>query len=134
MRRVNDTTWAQPRRVTMSLPAGGEDDRHLFAYTQAKRPPSDWRCRVMPTPFSDLMMYLYEVARPFLGPVSAARPPNAIQMMLYYTAFQSRVSRHRDNFCTADFDSFQATGVDPSGSARLHTSATARQRIRTLRW
>ena len=101
-RRLNATTWPQPRRVTWSVPTTFGAN-WFFAYTQARRAPDDWRCRVMPFPVFELMMYLWQIARPYLGAVSGAAPPTAIQLCIYYVLFGCNMVRHRDNHNTADF-------------------------------
>ena len=71
--RINDkATYRQPRRVTWSVPASADNDRLLYAYTQAKRPPEDWRCRLMPEPVHALINFLWLFAKShgWLGPVS----------------------------------------------------------------
>ena len=57
----------------------------------------------MPFPVFELMMYLWQIARPYLGAVSGAAPPTAIQLCIYYVLFGCNMVRHRDNHNTADF-------------------------------
>ena len=118
--RLNATKYPQPRRVTYSVLAATEDDANdsdsnqrsdsnqptvkLFAYTQHGRDAGDWRCRLMPDPICDLMIYLHKFAlgAGLLSGWCKERLPTACQLMCYYTAFQSKVTRHRDNWCTED--------------------------------
>ena len=107
--RLNASQYPQPRRVTWSVEAAAAHlvpgvgwVQPLYAYTQARRPPQDWRCRLMPAVLSDFMVELWRLALPYLGPVSARSPPNACQLMLYYVLFGSTIGRHRDNYSTAD--------------------------------
>ena len=107
--RLNATPYPQPRRVTGSEEAAAAHlvpsvgwVQPLYAYTQARRPPQDWRCRPMPPELSKFKDELWRLALPYLGPVSARSPPNACQLMLYYVLFGSAIGRHRDNYCTAD--------------------------------
>ena len=115
VQRLNATQWAQPRRVTWSVPAEADDEeaatRWFFGYTQARREPSDWRCRLMPLAVFNLVVYLWKMARPVLGRISAAAPPTAVQLMVYYTAFRGAITRHRDNFNSADYYSRCAAPV-----------------------
>ena len=89
--RLNSTPWRQPRRHTCSVEIdpecspgdggeAGDSVKQYFAYTQARRNPRDWRCRGMPYPLFQFVVYLWDVARPFLGAISAASPPTAVQM------------------------------------------------------
>ena len=104
--RLNNTTYAQPRRVTWSelvphelVPqefAGEEDDTWcLFAYTQAYRHPEDWRCRPMPSPVQDLKHYVWQAAKATgrLSDYCAQHAPTACQLMIYYVLLGNRIGR-----------------------------------------
>ena len=106
------SSQASVSSLTWSVPAEADDEeaatRWFFGYTQARREPSDWRCRLMPLAVFNLVVYLWRMARPVLGRISAAAPPTAVKLMVYYTAFRGAITRHRDNFNSADYYSFQS--------------------------
>lgn len=103
--RLNATSYPQPRRRSWSVPAGPmvEDEdgnmiRDMFMYTAYGRLAHDWEAVVMPRPVYDLGVFLWKAAFPLLTLKSQAHPPNGCQLLLYYTAFNSCMGRHRDNY------------------------------------
>jgi hypothetical protein len=111
--RLNATDYAQPRRVTWSVPVASSETRddgtiELHCYTQYGRAPDDWKCRLMPSPVCELMLFCWKLAKAAnaLTPSCASTPPTAVQLMMYYTLFKSAVGRHRDNFSTEHFIDF----------------------------
>ena len=122
--RLNNTTYAQPRRVTWSelvshelIPQefAGEEDATwcLFAYTQAYRHPEDWRCRPMPSPVQDLKHYVWQAAKATgrLSDYCAQHAPTSCQLMIYYVLLRNCIGRHRDNFSHEHFQQY-LDGVD----------------------
>jgi hypothetical protein len=72
--------------------------RDMFMYTAYGRLAHDWEAVVMPRPVYDLGVFLWKAAFPLLTLKSQAHPPNGCQLLLYYTAFNSCMGRHRDNY------------------------------------
>ena len=94
--RLNTTEYPQPRRKAWS-DTDGED--RLYMYTDYGRLPSDYSCSPMPPGVANLRDEVHQAAYPFLGDTSrAAGKPNSVQLLLYYTAFSSKIGRHRDNY------------------------------------
>ena len=94
--RLNATTYPQPRRKAWSDEDG---EGRLYMYTDFGRLPCDYSCSTMPPAVANLRDELYQAAFPFLGETSrGAGKPNSVQLLLYYTAFNSRIGRHRDNY------------------------------------
>ena len=115
MRRValNATDYAQPRRVTMSVPAGGvhvdgdgDSVQSLYGYSHYGRLPEDTRCRQMSKATLELMHRLWHIAKPYLREQSRRTPPTACQILFYYAVLGGRIGRHRDMFRTQDVHSF----------------------------
>ena len=88
---INKSKYRQPRRKTWSVvvdssqdqPPHSQDQAALFAYTQFGRKPSDWRSSPMPMEVFEFSILLWLLARPYLGAVSRASPPTAVQVMMY---------------------------------------------------
>ena len=84
---INKSKYRQPRRKTWSVvvdssqdqPPHSQDQAALFAYTQFGRKPSDWRSSPMPMEVFEFSILLWLLARPYLGAVSRASPPTAVQ-------------------------------------------------------
>ena len=105
--QLNATHYPQPRRVTWSEEGCSEEPAPegfvwLYAYTQVYREPEDWCCRVMPPEVKELKNYVWRLARAtgILSRECSLSEPTACQLMMYYTALELRVGRHRDNFFT----------------------------------
>ena len=91
---INKSKYPQPRRKTWSVvvdssqedqPAHSQDQAALYAYTQFGRKPSDWRSSPMPMEVFALSILLWRLAMPYLGAVSKASPPTAVQVMMCWT-------------------------------------------------
>ena len=133
--KVNETSYPQPRRVRWSkvaIPEHIDEDGDrvvgLLGYPHIySRSKADVTCEVMPQALNDLISHLYPLALPFLAPNSCKTPPNACELNLYYTAFASKIGRHRDHYTTRDLENYLGAGVDPSlgvsrGVQAAHTS------------
>ena len=90
---INKSKYPQPRRKTWSVvvdssqedqPPHSQDQAALYEYTQFGRKPSDWRSSPMPMEVFALSILLWRLAMPYLGAVSKASPPTAVQVMMYY--------------------------------------------------
>ena len=91
---INMSKYRQPRRKTWSVEVDSSQDqppepedqasRALFAYTQFGRKPSDWRSSPMPLEVWEFLVLVWRLAKPYLGAVSRASPPTAVQVMMYY--------------------------------------------------
>ena len=137
--RLNSTSYPQPRRVTWSdqvshdtetylgLDPAPEGYIYLYAYTQYGRMPCDWRCRAMEPPVTALKLCLWQAVRGagVLTPFCQHTPPNAAQMMMYYTAFGSSVGRHRDNYCHNHLLHYLSSGRDVEACTTLDSGHTA---------
>ena len=77
------------------------------------RSPLDQTCEVMPPAVEALVSWAHMLAMPYLTKRSQASMPNACELNLYYTAFDSRIGRHRDNFTSQDLVKYLHNG-DPS--------------------
>ena len=104
-RRLNETTYAAPRRKSWSvtvLPQRADEDGEqmvsLFNYSAYGRVAEDVRCEQMPTPVFVLGEHLWLAAMPHLCEESRRNPPTHCQLLLYYTLFRSAMGRHRDNY------------------------------------
>lgn len=104
-RRLNDTCYAAPRRKSWSVvvKAASEDEDgewlvSLCNYSAYGRLAEDVRCAPMPSPVLSLGEQLWLAAMPYLCEASRRNPPTHCQLLLYYTLFQSRMGRHRDNY------------------------------------
>ena len=108
---INKSKCRQPRRKTWSVVVdSSQDEALLFAYTQYGRKPSDWRSSPMPMEVFELLVLVWRLAMPYLGALSRASPPTAVQVMMYYVLFDSNVGRHRDNFSSRDLHRWLETG------------------------
>ena len=119
--RLNTTSYGQPRRVRWSKEVVGQhmDDNGdqvvgCVAYPHYyTRSPLDQTCEVMPPAVEALVSWAHMLAMPYLTKRSQASMPNACELNLYYTAFDSRIGRHRDNFTSQDLVKYLHNG-DPS--------------------
>ena len=118
---LNTTTYKQPRRVLWATPLVSEHtdedgDRVIgcLCYPHYyKKSPLLQFCEAMPPAIDDLITFALQLAQPFLTPASRAARPNSCELCLYYTAFQSTMGRHRDNFVSRDLSTYLETR-DPS--------------------
>lgn len=116
--RLNETTYAQPRRVSWSVvvedaheDADGDHVTTLLNYTAYGRLPADWRARAMPAAVYDLGVAVWRSSYDVLTPVSRAHPPSGCQLLLYYQVFGSCMGRHRDNYNTAMSEQVRREGA-----------------------
>ena len=115
---LNTTSYRQPRRVHWSTPitplhSDEDGDRvvGLLSYpTNNTRSKLDETCWMMPEPLLDLKRELHHASLPFLAPNSRVQEPNHCALCLYYTAFDSCMGRHRDNFVSEDLVYYLDTG------------------------
>ena len=128
--RLNGTTYAAPRRTSMSVTLGephiknGVEVVELFNYTSFGRLPQDWRARPMPRCVFDLGVCCWLSAMPWLKSMekhpdphkpkanpSLECPPTACQRLLYHGLFKGKMGRHRDNCSTGDLRQVLDSGV-----------------------
>ena len=64
---------------------------------------------VMPPVIDELIAFAVRLARPFLTTPSLAQYPNSCELSIYYTAFGSKIGRHRDNFVSKDLTTYLRT-------------------------
>ena len=69
----------------------------FFSYSQSYRSPEDWRGRLMPMDVFMLGVACWRAAYNELSMISQACPPTGCQALVYQTAFNSSIGRHRDN-------------------------------------
>ena len=111
---LNATTYPQPRRVQWATPTVPEHtdedgDRvvqcpcypHYYTKSQLLR-----RVEVMPPAVDELVKFAAQLARPWLTPPSLAHEPDSCELCIYYTAFKSKMGRHRDNFESKDLTTY----------------------------
>ena len=114
---LNDTTYPQPRRVQWATPTVPEHtdpdgDRvvqclcYPHYYTKS---PLLRMVEVMPPAIDELITFAVQLARPVLTPPSLAQRPNSCELCIYYTAFGSKIGRHRDNFVSHDLTTYLRT-------------------------
>ena len=115
--QLNNTEYAQPRRVRWGSPAGHNVEEELVClpcYPQNyTRSPLDITCERVPEAIQELSLLLWKESLPFLAPNSASAPPNYWQQCIYYTAFNGAMGRHRDNYTTKDLAAYFES-KDPS--------------------
>jgi hypothetical protein len=104
-RRLNETTYQQPRRKSWSvtvLPQRPDEDGEqvvsLCNYSAYGREAKDVRCEPMPMPVFTLGEQVWLAAMPYLCEESRRNPPTHCQLLLYYRLFRSAMGRHRDNY------------------------------------
>ena len=113
---LNFTTYPQPRRVQWATPtvpehtdADGDRVVQCLCYPHYyTKSPLLRMVEVMPPAIDELITFAVQLARPFLTTPSRAQYPNTCELCIYYTAFGSKIGRHRDKF------------VPASGSLRAH--------------
>lgn len=111
---LNSTTYAQPRRVQWAKPAApahidadGDCVAVMPCYPHYyRRSPLLAMCEQMPLAIEELTKYASAAARPFLTPASRSRDPDVCELCGYYTAFESKMGRHRDNFVSDDLATY----------------------------
>jgi hypothetical protein len=62
-----------------------------------------------PPVIDELIKYAAQLARPFLTTPSLSSYPNSCELCIYYTAFDSKIGRHRDNFVSKDLTTYLST-------------------------
>ena len=114
---LNATAYPQPRRVQWGTPTvpehtDADGDRvvqclcypHYFTKSPLLR-----MIEVMPPAINELVKYAAQLARPWLTTPSLAQYPNSCELCIYYTAFNSKIGRHRDNFSSQDLTTYLRT-------------------------
>jgi hypothetical protein len=107
---LNATTYPQPRRVqwgTSTVPeytdADGDRVVRCLCYPHYyTKSPLLRMVEAMPPVVDELIKYAVHLSRPFLTTPSLASYPNSCELCIYYTAFNSKIGRHRDNFVSKD--------------------------------
>ena len=136
---LNATTYPQPRRVQWATPTvpehtDADGDRvvgcvcYPHYYTKS---PLLRRVEVMPPVIDELITFALQLARPFLTTSSLALRPNSCELCIYYTAFDSKMGRHRDNFVTQDLCTYLRTR-DASVLYRQRNSQLANSNVLIL--
>ena len=114
---LNATAYPQPRRVQWATPTvpehtDADGDRvvgclcypHFYTKSPLLR-----TVEVMPPAVDELITFAFQLARPFLTAPSLAQYPNSCELCIYYTAFGSKIGRHRDNFVSEDLSTYLRT-------------------------
>jgi len=114
---LNATAYPQPRRVQWATPTVAEHtdadgDRvvgclcypHFYTKSPLLR-----TVEVMPPAIDELITFALRLSRSFLTTPSLAQRPNACELCIYYTAFDSKIGRHRDNFLSQDLSTYLRT-------------------------
>lgn len=107
--RLNATDYAQPRRISWSVvvrgahkDAEGDIVMTMYTYTFGGTEPDNWHARPMPMPIFQLGAHLFHAVRDRLSATCQHSPPTACQLLCYYTAFESDMRSHKDNFTLQD--------------------------------
>ena len=111
---LNATTYPQPRRVQWGTPtvpehtdADGDRVVQCLCYPHYyTKSPLLRMVEVMPPAVNELVKFAAQLARPWLTTPSLARYPNSCELCIYYTAFNSKIGRHRDNFESQDLTTY----------------------------
>ena len=114
---LNSTTYPQPRRVQWATPtvpehtdADGDRVVRCLCYPHYyTKSPLLRMVEVMPPVIDELIAFAVRLARPFLTTPSLAQYPNSCELSIYYTAFGSKIGRHRDNFVSKDLTTYLRT-------------------------
>jgi hypothetical protein len=114
---LNATTYPQPRRVqwgTSTVPeytdADGDRVVRCLCYPHYyTKSPLLRMVEAMPPVVDELIKYAVHLSRPFLTTPSLASYPNSCELCIYYTAFNSKIGRHRDNFVSKDLTTYLTT-------------------------
>ena len=86
---------------------------------------------VMPPAINELVKFAAQLARPWLTAPSLAQYPNSCELCIYYTAFNSKIGRHRDNFLSRDLTTYLRT-QDASVLYRQRNSQLANSNVLIL--
>ena len=115
---LNSTTWKQPRRATFSsrldsdyLEEDGELVCDLVDYPHHRRHPDDHFCRPMPQCIEALRDHLVEATRKHYPDLDNS--PNCVEVMSYYTLFDSCCMRHRDMFDGSELRDYYLWNTNP---------------------
>lgn len=136
---LNATTYPQPRRVQWGTPtvpehtdADGDRVVQCLCYPHYYTKSTLLRMvEVMPPAINELVKFAAQLARPWLTTPSLAQYPNSCELCIYYTAFNSKIGRHRDNFVSRDLTSYLRTG-DTSVLHRQRNSQLANSNVLIL--
>jgi hypothetical protein len=119
---LNKTTYPQARRKCWSVIAGkdaslpfavGLDQEVVGLLCYERSSVVDYYCSPMPPPVFALGVELWKTAWPYLTEVCQRQPTNHCELLCYYTLFNGRMGRHRDNYKTGDLREYLLTGADP---------------------
>ena len=136
---LNATTYPQPRRVQWATPtvpehtdADGDCVVGCMCYPHYyTKSPLLRTVEVMPPIIDELITFALQLAQPFLTSPSRMQRPNSCELCIYYTAFGSRIGRHRDNFVTQDLCTYLRTR-DASVLYRQRNSQLANSNVLIL--
>mgnify|MGYP001161671204 CR=1 FL=1 len=136
---LNSTAYPQPRRVQWATPtvpehtdADGDRVVRCLCYPHYyTKSPLLRVVEVMPPVIDELIAFAVRLARPFLTTPSRAQYPNSCELCIYYTAFGSKIGRHRDNFVSQDLATYLRTG-DVSVLSRQRNSQLANSNVLIL--
>ena len=136
---LNATTYPQPRRVQWATPtvpehtdADGDCVVGCMCYPHYyTKSPLLRTVEVMPPIIDELITFALQLAHPFLTAPSRMQRPNSCELCIYYTAFGSRIGRHRDNFVTQDLCTYLRTR-DASVLYRQRNSQLANSNVLIL--
>ena len=104
--RLNASTMAQPRRVSMSVRGSpvykreSDDVEQLLNYTSYRREEKDWCARPMPPAVFDLATAIWLASYHYLSDISKELVFNHVQILFYYEMFGGSMGQHRDNWNT----------------------------------
>ena len=110
-RRLNETVYRQPRRISWSVVVEdvhrNDDDtpvRTMYAFGKKNsRIRTHLNATPMPWPVFELGVQCFLSVRHVLAQVCASSPPNHCQMLAYYDLFDSKIGRHKDDHKKKDF-------------------------------
>lgn len=136
---LNATTYPQPRRVQWGTPtvpehtdADGDRVVQCLCYPHYyTKSPLLRMVEVMPPAINELVKFAAQLARPWLTTPSRAQYPNSCELCIYYTAFKSKIGRHRDNFLSHDLTAYLRT-QDASVLYRQRNSQLANSNVLIL--
>ena len=136
---LNYTTYPQPRRVQWARPtepehtdADGDLVVRCLCYPHIyTKSPLLRVVEVMPPAIDELITFAARLARPVLTEPSLAQYPNSCELCIYYTAFGSKIGRHRDNFVSKDLTTYLRT-QDASVLVKQRTAQVANSNVLIL--
>ena len=107
---LNESIYSQVRRLHWSVVLAeyrndaGQLVRKMLSYGKANsRVRSVLHATPMPSPVSDLVHHCYMTVRHELSSPCQSSAPNHVALLAYYGAFESAMTRHKDDHLLADF-------------------------------